>query len=287
MSTDGQVSAADTDGDERSREELRTQLELLAEENEQLRTSYTQAKTTQYKRTALGLAAVGLIAVVGGLLIPNARTVLFSLAGIGLFGGVLTYVLTPEQFVAADVGRDVYAVLADNEAAIVSELGLADKRLYVPTKGPDRVRLFVPQSATDNIPDSEAVSQCIVATDGGETRGVAFNPSGQQLFESVDDAVNGGVAAAPAELADQVTEAIVEQFEIARSATPDIDGDGGRLTVGVSGSVYGPVDRFDHPIPSLLGTALADRLDTPVTTEVTEGRDDQADYLITCQWKQK
>jgi hypothetical protein len=136
------------------------------------------------------------------------------------------------------------------------------------------------------MPDGDAVSQCLVVTDDSETRGVAFDPSGIRLLNSVDDAVTGGIATEPTELAEQLTEAVVEQFEMAKSATPDVDSGGGRLTVTVSDSAFGPLDSFDHPIPSLLATGLADSLSTPVTVEITEGQDDQADYIIDCQWEQ-
>lgn len=289
MSADSQVEMSDTSGDNgdvQSREELQVQLEVLAEENQQLRESYIQAKTSRYRQTALGLVGVGLIAALSGLVLPAERTILFSLGGIGLFGGVLTYLLTPEQFVAADVGRDVYAMLADNEAALVSELGLADERVYVPVETEDAVRLFIPQETAYTVPDSGTLSQTLLASDTGDTRGVAFNPSGRQLLEAVDNTISGGLSSEPIELADQLTEAIVEQFEIATTATSDIDVAGGRLTVGISGSVYGRIDRFDHPIPSLLATGLADGLDTQVTTEIVEGRDGQAEYLVTCRWEQ-
>jgi hypothetical protein len=133
MDEDGNGDA----GDDATVAELRTQLRLLAEENEQLRDSYARAKQTQYRRTALGLAALGCLGVAGGVLVAGASDVLFVLGGIGLFGGLLTYYLTPEQFVAADVGRAVYSVLAANEAALVDELGLSDRRVYVPA-GTDR-----------------------------------------------------------------------------------------------------------------------------------------------------
>jgi len=60
-STTGRAVEGEADADETttSRAELRTQLELLTEENERLRASYAQAKQSQYRRSALGLAIVG------------------------------------------------------------------------------------------------------------------------------------------------------------------------------------------------------------------------------------
>jgi hypothetical protein len=286
MSSDGRFEEkGKQDATEQSIEELETEIELLIEENQQLRQSYTQAKKTQYRRTAIGLGAVGALAVAGGLLIPNAQTVLFSLAAIGLFGGVLTYYLTPERFVSADVGRDIYATLSGNEADLVAELGLTDTRVYVPMEGADVARLFIPHTTPYELPDSDALSQTIVVGQNGGTRGVAFDPSGQQLYEGVREAVTGELASAPAELAEQLTEAIVGQFEIANSASADVDGANGRVSVAVRDSVYGSLDQFDHPIASLFATGLADQLDTAISMEVVKTRDDAGDYMITCRWQ--
>lgn len=270
-----------------TRDELVTQLELLAEENQQLRESYTQAKRTKYRQTALGLAVVGLAAVAGGLLVPRASTVLFALGGIGLFGGVLTYFLTPEQFVSADVGRDVYATLAGNEAALAGELGLSDERRYVPLETGDRdVRLFVPQHESAATPEDDALTQTIVVPDDGERRGLALDPSGQRLFRAFEAALTGPVSATPGELGDQLSEAIVEQFELARSASAESDPADGRLTVAITGSVYGPLDTFDHPIASFLAVGIARGLDQPVSLEVTEQPDGDAGALVTCRWSE-
>ena len=289
MSTNRRVEAdeeADAT-DARTRDELVTQLELLAEENQQLRESYTQAKRTKYRQTALGLAAVGVIAVAGGLLVPRVSTVLFALGGIGLFSGILTYFLTPEQFVSADVGRDVYATLAGNEAALAGELGLSDERRYVPLEAGDGgVRLFVPQHENADLPDDEALTQTIVVPDDGDRRGLALDPSGERLFRAFEDALTGSASTAPGELGDQLAEAVVEQFELARAASAESDPDDGRLTVAITGSVYGPLETFDHPIASFLAVGIARGLDRPVSLEVTEQADGDTDALVTCRWSE-
>jgi len=52
------------------------------------------------------------LAAVGALAVPSAQSILLALVGIGLFGGVLALSLTPERYIAADTGRNVYAALA-------------------------------------------------------------------------------------------------------------------------------------------------------------------------------
>lgn len=266
------------ESDDRSREELLDQVDRLTDENRELRDAVLAAKRTQYRRTALGLAALGAAAVAGGALFPAARDVLFALGGIGLFGAVLTYWLSPERFVAADVGRDVYVALAGNERALVDELGLSDRRLYVPVGG--GVRLFVPQREDADVPATGDLDRTLVAPDE-TTRGVALDPSGQPLFDAFEDALTGSLGTTPETLATQLTDALVEQFELVDAATPDVDADDGRLTVSVSGSVYGPVDRLDHPVASLLAVGVATGLDQPVALEVT---DDGDSALVTCTW---
>ncbi|MDT3435579.1 hypothetical protein [Haloarcula sp. 1CSR25-25] len=284
MNLDSLLDGGDTGDDEPAREEVLTQLELLAEENKRLRDSYTRAKQSQYQRTAAGLALLGMLAIGSSVFAGGASDVLLILGGIGLFGGLLTYYITPEQFVAAEVGRDVYATLAGNEAAIVEELGLADTHLYVPTGADGSVRLFVPQHETAPLPATELLEQTIVVSDDGEARGVALDPSGYRLFRAVERSVTGSLAATPGARAEQLADAVVEQFELARTATPEMDPENNQLTVAVSGSAYGPLDRFDHPIASVFGLGLAHGLDVPVSVTVTEATDDRAASVLTCRW---
>ena len=86
---------------------------------------------------------------------------------------------------------------------------------------------------------------------------------------------------APEELVAAVCEALVEQFELVDAADPDA-GELGRATVRIAGSAYGPVERLDHPVASLLATALADVTDEPVELEVATTGDTES--LVTCRW---
>lgn len=287
MSANGRVVDDDTDETAEERlAELRTQVELLTEENERLRDSYTRAKQTQYRRSAIGLAAVGALAAIGGLLVPTASTVLFALGGTGLFGGVLTYYLTPERFIAADVGRDVYATLAANEAALTSELGLAAERVYAPVSaGSDPVRLFVPQDTEYTLPAETALADQTILADS-ESRGLALTPSGTGLLTSLESTLPGSLAESPPELVTQLSDALVEQFELADAVDADIDPDGGRCSVAVSGSAYGPLDQFDHPVVSLLASGFTAGLSVPVTTSVSVPTDEDAD-VVTLRWDQQ
>ncbi|EFW91365.1 hypothetical protein ZOD2009_14691 [Haladaptatus paucihalophilus DX253] len=272
--------------DDASVADLTARLELLAEENERLRDEYRRARQTSYRRTALGMAGIGALAGLGGLLFPSSQTVLFALGGTGLFAGVLTYFLTPEQFVSASVGERTYAAHAATGAELVETLGLSGTSVYLPTgNAADEnagVRLFVPQHREYDLPDGDDATTLFVVTDDERKRGVAVPPTGAGLFHEFEGMV-GDTADRPPELADQLADALVEGFELVESATPDVDEDG-RVTVAITGSRYGAVDRFDHPIASFVAVGLVRGTDRPVTLESAESDDDRSDYLVTCRF---
>ncbi|WP_276253265.1 bZIP transcription factor [Halomontanus rarus] len=284
-SDDSSTETDDRDQDrERNRDQeivrLTARNELLSEENERLRSEYARARRSQYRTSATALAGLGTLALVGGLLLPDARETLFVLAAIGLFVGVVTYYLTPTQFVSADVGERVYANLAANEAAIAGELGLYDQRLYLPGDELRRGILYVPQHPEFELP---ADPDTTFLTARGE-RGIALETTGSALFEEFERTLTAELASTPVTLASQVVDGLVEQFELARSVDSDVDAEAGRATFAVDGSAFGDVDRFDHPIASFLAVSFAVGLDRPITLEVAPA-EGGADWLVTCRWE--
>ena len=269
------------DGSDEDPLEPAARAELLAAENQRLRTEYVRARQSQYRRTAVGLALVGVGAALGAVVFPDGREVLFALAAVRLFGGVLTYYLTPGTFVAADVGERIYAAMVANEAAIAGELGLSDDRIYVPAGEPVDARLYVPQRSTDELPAPDELDGPFL-TDP-DHRGLSLEPTGGTLFEGFERALTAELATAPAPLATQLADGLVEQFELAASADPDVDVQSGRVTVAITASAFGAVDRFDHPIASFLAVGFVTGLDRPIRLEVTPG-DERSDWLVTCRW---
>lgn len=269
-------ATSDGDAADLDREALEGRVELLEAENERLRALYAQTRRSAYRRTALGLAGVGVVAGVGGYLFPAVRDVLLILAAIGLFGGLLTYYLTPERFVAADVAERVYDALATNEADLAADLGLSDHHVFLPDDA--AATLFIPQDDTDPLPDPDAIEGPLVVTD--ETRGLALDPTGARLFDELDRTLAGPLATSPGPLARQVTDALVETFELVDGTDIDLDTDDGRCTVAMRGSAY--PNAFDTPPASLLGVAFAVGLETPITVETASAQD--ADFTVTCRW---
>lgn len=264
-------------------EALAVELETLREENRRLRAAYEHTRRASYRRTALGMASLGLLGLIGSLAFPDSRPVLVALGGTGLFAALLTYYLTPERVVVADVGERVYDALAGNEQAVADELGLQDDRLYVPLDEASGVRLFVPQQAEFNLPSTSGLRGTLVVTDDERQWGLALRPCGEALSEPFERTLTGGLATDPVQLVEQVADGIVDSFELADAATPDVEP--GRATVAIAGSTYGGLDGFDHPVPSLIAVTLARGLDRPISLAVTPVEDDRADYLVTCNWE--
>lgn len=257
-------------------ESVEARIALLEEENERLRDLYQSTRQATYRRSALALALLGGVALGGGFLFPAVRDVLFILGAIGLFGGILTYYLTPEQFVAADVAERVYDALAGNEAALVAELGLSETRLYVPAD--DGVTLFVPQHRDDLVPDPDAFEGPLVAM--ADAKGLALTPTGAPLFDEVERTLSGPLADEPAPLLTQLTDALAESLELVDGTDVDLDTDDGRATVVLRGSAY--ADGFDSPPASLLAVGLASGLDAIVRLETAPAED--GDFTVTCYW---
>jgi hypothetical protein len=281
MSVEAEPAAEESapDGDE---EALLARIETLEDENERLRRELSAARRTSYRRTAVGMAVLGGAALAGAALLPDVREVLLALGGTGLFGALLTYYLTPERFVAASVGEAVYVTLATNLEAIAAELELSETAVYVPVDGDPAVRLYLPEQplAAVSLPDPAELHDTFVVEPGH--RGLSLRPSGDPLREELLEATEP-LPESPGLLVRAVSEALVEQFELVDAADFDVD-EAGRATVRITGSAYGPVDRLDHPVASLLATTLAHVLDRPVELEVAP-TEEGAGYLVTCRWK--
>lgn len=263
-------------------EDLHAQIDLLRAENERLREEYSRARQASYRRTAIGLGVVGAVAVVGGLLFPAAREVLFVLGAIGVFGGVLTRYLTPERFVAAETGERVYAAGAETLTDLTGQLGLEPTYVYVPVDGEPTARLFVPQHSEYEIPDETALERPLVVGDRDDERGASFVPTGAMLFREFERSLTGSLGTEPRAVAEQVADALVEGFELARTADVAVDAADGRATLALEGAVYGDADAVDNPLGSLLAVALAESLGQPVRLETVRTDDE---LVVTCRWE--
>jgi hypothetical protein len=280
-----EASPADTavsEPDEATREELTVQLELLREQNQRLRDEYRRAQQQTYRRSALGLLGVGLVAILGGIVLPTSQQVLFALGGTGVFAGVLTYYLTPERFITATVSEGVYDATTADREAVLDELGLTGTPVYMPAAEP---RVYLSEAETqatsdESLPEPDALSEFFVTTGSGAP-GVAMTPTGKPLFEEFNQSVSGSLGSTPQALVAQLTDGLVEDFELADGVDASVNGKEGRVTLEFTEVTYGDPERFDHPVNSFVATGLAVGLEKPVRIEIT-----QADPpVVTYRWE--
>lgn len=278
---DGPASVAD----------LRARVDVLAAENRRLREEYERARRTTRRRTAAGLAATGAVAAAGAVAFPESRTVLFALAGTGLFAAALVAGLASARSVPADAAAAVYDARARLGSALVADLGLSARRVYVPTGAPEGehpVRLFVPQHRDHAVPALDPDAPLVVATGDDREAGVALAPTGAGLYREFRSWSRRDLAPDAGTLADAVADALGDGFGLVESVRVDVaagaDAAGGRAMFGVAGAAFGAVDRFDHPVASFAGVALAAGLSVPVAVSVGATDDDRADFLVTCRW---
>lgn len=265
------------------REQIAAERTLLREENDRLRRAVADAHRTRHTRAAVSLAALGLIALLGALAFPAERSVLIALGGTGLFTATVTRFLTTERFVSADIGEKVYEALVSTHESTIAELGLQNVWIYVPSSGERGVRLFVPQHTEYVVPSDTDVNSTFVVTDDSRHRGMTFEPTGRRLLTELETTITGEPSTDPTILAEQITDGIVEDFELARGATPEVDPAAGRATIAIVDSAYGSVDQFDHPIASLFAVTFATILDEPVTLE-TYDAEGSSEQFIKCSW---
>lgn len=222
---------------------------------------------------ALVLGVLGALLIVGGVVLRGEGSVLFALGGTGMFSGALLYYLSPEPLLSARVCTDTYSAFSRNERAIVQEFGLQDVQIYIPepaTSTPNRsgVRLFVPKSPDYCVPVELASDSLFVHPKTSAGYGIALYPSGTDLFRRFRNTATKKVANTPELLVEQLTEAITDQFELARSATATYEADRGRFVVEIDGNRLGPIDQFDHPTVSFIAIGLAKGLKRPIRADV-------------------
>lgn len=252
---------------------LAAEINLLEAENERLRERVAEAHRSRYRETAIALCITGILFGLLGLIMQTMSTVLFALSGIGVFSGILTYFLTPEQFIAADVGQQVYAASAESLKRICADLGLSDRRVYVTTRNAvgetgTTSWLFIPESNKTPVPAPTDFETGFIIEDGA--RGLSVRPTGSGLFTAFERSLTESLGTTPDTLCAQLSNAVIEDFELADKADFDTDSNDGRASVQLTDVVYDDSNQFDQPVVSLFAVGLSAGLNTQVEATVTE-----------------
>jgi hypothetical protein len=242
--------------------ELETVTDVLQTENERLRTDYARARVISYRKTALALAVIGIVATLGGVMLPDVRAVLFVTGAIGLFSGVMTWSLTPGRVVPVSVGESVYDGAMMTLTDLKDELGLQPITVYVP-RG-TQTRGFIPREHDFEIPEN--ISHVFPGDTSG-SGGLTFTPSGQELTREVDEIRTAQDPSTALGAVEQIANSLVEHFEVADEIVVKKSKRVRKVEITVSGSTFGPLTRLDHPIVSALACAAAQSANAPVVID--------------------
>ena len=235
-------------------------------------------------KLALVFAVFGLLAGGFATVYPGLRPTFLILYWTALFAAALLQFLTPERRIRAKIGEHVYAELAANEAALITAYQLHDVRVYVPKRGSMEdppARLFVPRHSKYDIPVDE-LDSLLVVSDVEEHQGVSLLPSGGRLFREFESMLRNDLNESPGELATQLADGVTEGLELADRVTLDVRPAEQHIDFEITDNVYGPLDRFDHPVQSFLAIGLAVGLDQPVAIETRTK--DRSDNVVSCRW---
>lgn len=265
---------------------LRAELEARLAEIERLKAALEKSTRRRYRRSAVGFVLLGLLGIGGAIVFPASRSVLLALGGSGVFVGLLTWYITPERFVPVSLADKIYRTLVSNQRGLIRDLGLSDTRVYVPTPrtggGTPGTVLFIPHSDRYRLPAPDRLRDETIHSETDRSRGIALRPIGVGLFEEFERVLSGPLGDTPGQLLGQLTEGVVEQFELAESAIPDERRSDGELVIKLNGLELGTVDDLDHPAVSFIATGLAIGLNRAVRVETEPIDADDRGGLMIC-----
>jgi hypothetical protein len=293
-SGDGSPGGFDfTEMDTRSRSELeiaRSERERLEEENERLRMQWAaNAGRTRHGRIAIGFALLGICVGALAYVFPESRAVLFAIAATGLASGLLIRYLNTEQLVSVRVSEEMIEPLLTNEAAMVDQLGLSSKRVYLPTEA--GVRLVVPKvesydpdalvAAINDEYDRFGTDRPFVFDEPPHQSGLSLRPSAGLLLKSFIVQRDGERPETASKAIASLQEGVTDALKLADSVETEFD-QLGRVTFEIDGTTFSSTGRFDPPVVSFLGAGMAWALSTPI--EVDAVSIEGGTLVVTYQW---
>jgi len=209
----------------------------------------------------IGVASLGGWFLRGGA--PSSPLLYFG--GIGLFGAVLVSLLLPGRTVSPMVAEALYGALVSTVGEAPDARETSGNTVYYPggdAADPLDVRVYTLDTAT---PAYEGVERDSTAV--GANSSFRFQPSGAVLYQAFRSRATTTVATDPETFAWQLCQGLTDWFELVSSATPAVEATDG-MTIHVEGSAIPGVGKFDHPVVSFLGVALACERERPMVISV-------------------
>jgi len=264
------------------------ELRRLAARNNELRADSLRARFARYRALSaalmgagLGVLLIGLIFGMENIVGATIASTLVILGGIGLFTGIFTYYLTPERFVTATV---VTAVCRSLDSVSQSMQGEWTKPVYTydPESGSAnevRLELVSNLESTDRGPITEELGRPRPDEIPGITA-AKVAPTGMFLYREARLSLTQEVGS--------TNERILSLAETLDSPLGLVDNleatwDSSRLSVRIADSACGPIDRFDHPVVSLLACGLAIETESSVVCETERVEATDFDWEIVCR----
>ena len=233
---------------------------------------------------ALLLAALGIASLGGWFLWGTATTgPLLYFGGIGLFGAVLVPLIFPERTLPPMVAEGLHGALV---SAVEREGGAGATRgatVYRPdpdgaggagSTEPSDVRVYALDGEPQDLDSAASVASTLTTESSFRS-----SAAGSVLYRAFRSEAVPNVGATPEAFAWQLCQGLTEWFELATDATPEVESTGG-MTIHIEESTLPRADRFDHPIVSFLGVALACYWDRPVVIDVQPGEGEPKSYRI-------
>jgi len=245
--------------------ELEALVDVLQTENRRLRSDRGHTQKTSYQKTALSLAAVGLVAVIGGIVFPDVRSVLFATGTIGVIGSVMTWHLRPAKTVPIELCEGIYQSASMTLTDIRTDLGLEAVAMYVSFG--NRVRGVIPPNRDSTVPDDLAHA---FPTDHKGSKYLTFTPSGLSLVHEIEKIRITDKPQDFVTTVEAVAEGIVEHLEVADKVAISQESENSDLRISVDDPAFGPLTDIDHPVVSTLACAAVQSCDEPIIIETID-----------------
>jgi len=233
---------------------------------------------------SIALLLIGVITLMESVV---ASSTVLTFIGLGLtFWGLLFMYVRPTRYARAELVDSTALSSIQVIDRMAYELGYNGKGIYVPTKGNEPIRVFIPaQKDTMAIPHPDKIKDGVFYT---EPKGIAILPPGLELAKFFREQI--GKADKPItlkQLEEQLPTLLTDRLEIMEDF--EISDDGNTVRTRSTGSVYSNFcdeirlktrvcTAFGCPLCSAIACLIVDATGSPVILEEDESK--QNGYII-------